>query len=88
MDRGRVAVYPVVEEILAATGEHRLLIGTGVGTRARHLYSIAAGLGPAHRRVDRRELGGVGQNAEMLGELMARHGVPVVGGAGLSAVPL
>jgi molybdenum storage protein len=29
-----------------------------------------------------------GQNAEMLGLLMAKHGVPVVGGAGISAMPL
>ncbi|HTO78945.1 MAG TPA: uridine kinase, partial [Methylocystis sp.] len=45
IDRGRSAVYPLVEEIVAARKSHKLLIGTGAGTRARHLYSIAAGLG-------------------------------------------
>src|ERR1700758_1658059 len=45
IDRGRAAVYPLVDEIVAARGVHKLLIGTGAGTRARHLYSIAAGLG-------------------------------------------
>ena len=45
IDRGRAAVYPLVEELVAAKAEHQLLIGTGGGTRARHLYSIAAGLG-------------------------------------------
>ena len=45
MDRGRAAVYPVVEELVAAKADHQLLIGTGAGTRARHLYSIAAGVG-------------------------------------------
>jgi hypothetical protein len=44
IDRGRAAVYPLVEEIVAARKQHKLLIGTGAGTRARHLYSIAAGL--------------------------------------------
>ncbi len=44
IDRGRAAVYPLVEEIVAARKAHKMLIGTGAGTRARHLYSIAAGL--------------------------------------------
>jgi molybdenum storage protein len=88
IDRGRAAVYPVVEQLVAAKSDHQLLIGTGAGTRARHLYSIAAGVG-----LPTGVLTGVGsavsgQNAEMLGQLMAKHGVPVVGGAGLAAVPL
>src|SRR5215475_3840742 len=45
IDRGRAAVYPLVDEILAVRNAHKLLIGTGAGTRARHLYSIAARLG-------------------------------------------
>src|SRR6202167_3990563 len=44
IDRGRAAVYPLVDEIVAVRKAHKLLIGTGAGTRARHLYSIAAGL--------------------------------------------
>src|SRR4029079_3239836 len=44
LDRGRAAVYPLVDEIVSARKAHKLLIGTGAGTRARHLYSIAAGL--------------------------------------------
>ena len=44
IDRGRAAVYPLVDEIVAARKTHKMLIGTGAGTRARHLYSIAAGL--------------------------------------------
>src|ERR1700690_4564375 len=42
IDRGRAAVYPLVDEIVAARKTHKMLIGTGAGTRARHLYSIAA----------------------------------------------
>jgi molybdenum storage protein len=45
IDRGRAAVYPLIDEIVTARKAHKLLIGTGAGTRARHLYSIAAGLG-------------------------------------------
>jgi Amino acid kinase family len=44
IDRGRAAVYPLVDEIVSARKVHKLVIGTGAGTRARHLYSIAGGL--------------------------------------------
>ena len=88
MDRGRAAVYPVVEELVAAKADHQLLIGTGAGTRARHLYSIAASVGLPTGVLTGVGSAVAGQNAEMLGLLMAKHGVPVVGGAGLSAMPL
>ena len=42
--QGRSAVYPLVDEIVAARKWHQLLMGTGAGPRAQHLYSIAAGL--------------------------------------------
>jgi len=41
MDRGRTAVYPLVEEIVANLGRHKMILGTGAGTRARHIYSLA-----------------------------------------------
>lgn len=37
IDRGRAAVCPLVDEIVAARKVHKLLIGAGAGTRARHL---------------------------------------------------
>ena len=88
IDRGRAAVYPLVDEIVAARRDHKLLIGTGAGTRARHIYSIAAGLNlPAGLLA---QFGGsvADQNAAMLGQLLARHGISTVSSAGLSAVPL
>ena len=36
MDRGRVAVRPVVDEIVANLKRHKMILGTGAGTRARH----------------------------------------------------
>lgn len=45
IDRGRAAVYPVVEELAAVKRSHQVLIGTGAGTRARHVYALAAELG-------------------------------------------
>src|ERR1700757_2832153 len=88
IDRGRAAVYPLVDEIVAARKNHKLLIGTGAGTRARHLYSIAAGLGLPAGVLSQLGASVANQNASMLGQLLAKHGISAVEGAGLSAVPL
>ena len=88
IDRGRAAVYPLVDEIVAARGTHQLLIGTGAGTRARHLYSIAAGLDLPAGVLSQLGASVADQNASMLGQLLAKHGISHVSGAGLSAVPL
>ena len=88
IDRGRAAVYPLVDEIVAARSTHKLLIGTGAGTRARHLYSIAAGLRLPAGVLSQLGASVADQNAAMLGQLLAQHGISAVGGAGLSAVPL
>jgi molybdenum storage protein len=37
MDRGHEAILPLVDELRALLLEHRLLILTGAGIRARHL---------------------------------------------------
>jgi molybdenum storage protein len=88
IDRGRSAVVPLVDEIVAARAGHQLMIGTGAGTRARHLYALAAEFGlPTGVLTD---IGSAvaGQNAQMLGYLLARHGIPVVTGTGFAALPL
>jgi molybdenum storage protein len=41
IDRGRAAVYPLILEIVNNLGRHRMILGTGAGTRARHIYSPA-----------------------------------------------
>lgn len=88
IDRGRVAVYPLVEEILEVRRTHKLLIGTGGGTRARHAYSVAAELGLPTGVLSSVGSAVAGQNAQMLGYLMAQHGIPVVAGAGFDALAL
>src|SRR6478736_1025508 len=88
IDRGRAAVYPLVDEIVAVRKTHKLLIGTGAGTRARHLYSIAAGLGLPAGVLSQLGASVANQNAAILGQLLAKHGISAVEGAGLSAVPL
>lgn len=88
IDRGASAVHPLVEELVAIKRRHRLLIGTGGGTRARHAYAMAAELGLPTGVLSQIGAAVAGQNATMLGYLMARHGVPVVGAAALPAVAL
>ena len=88
IDRGRAAVYPLVDAIVAARKTHKLLIGTGAGTRARHLYSIAAGLNLPAGVLCQLGASVADQNAAMLGQLLAKHGISAVDGAGLSSVPL
>ena len=88
IDRGRSAIYPLLDEIVAVRKAHKLLIGTGAGTRARHLYSIAAGLGLPAGVLAQLGASVADQNAVMLGQLLAKYGISAVDGAGLSAVPL
>ena len=45
MDRGRDAILPLVDELRRALPEHRMLILTGAGIRARHVYSVGLDLG-------------------------------------------
>ncbi|MGQ0776468.1 MAG: amino acid kinase family protein [Pseudonocardiales bacterium] len=88
MDRGRAAVYPIVEELAVLKRSRQLLIGTGGGTRARHVYSVAAELGLPTGVLTDAGAAVAGQNAKMLGYLMARYGVPTVGHEAFGALPL
>ena len=88
IDRSRAAVYPVVQELAEVKRTHPLLIGTGGGTRARHVYSVAAELGLPTGVLSEVGAAVAGQNAQMLGYLMARYGVPVVGHGAFGAIPL
>ena len=38
MDRGRSALFPILDELVAAKDNYKLLICCGGGTRARHIY--------------------------------------------------
>ncbi|HEV7807802.1 MAG TPA: hypothetical protein VGO80_18420 [Solirubrobacteraceae bacterium] len=88
IDRGAAAVHPLIEELVEVRTKHQILIGTGGGTRARHVYALAAELGLPTGVLTDVGAAVAGQNAQMLGYLMARHGVPVVGGSAFGAVAL
>src|SRR3954470_24476067 len=74
LDRGRAAVFPVLDELVAAKDKHKLLLCCGGGTRARHIYAVASDL-----ELPTGVLAALGgyvprQNARMLQMLLAKHG--------------
>jgi molybdenum storage protein len=78
MDRGREAILPVVEEIRKLLPEHRLLILTGAGIRARHLYSVGLDLGLPVGSLAPLAATDAGQNGHILAALLAPEGVSYV----------
>jgi molybdenum storage protein len=75
MDRGRSAVGPVVDEIVANLERHKMILGTGAGTRARHVYSLAIDLGLPIGVLTVLGTAVAWQNAQMLQYLLAQHGI-------------
>src|SRR5262245_19674636 len=45
VDRGKAAVFPLVEELVEANQEHKLILGVSGGVRVRHTYEIGLDLG-------------------------------------------
>ncbi len=88
IDRGRAAVFPIIEEIVENLHQHKMIIGTGAGTRARHAYSVGIELG-----LPTGVLGVLGtfvsmQNARMLHYLLAKHGIPFIEPIQFAQLPL
>src|SRR3954452_13735163 len=75
MDRGRSAVGPVVDEIVANLSRHKMILGTGAATRARHVYSLAIDLGLPVVVLTVLGTAVAWQNAQMLQYLLAKHGI-------------
>src|SRR5207302_5762429 len=87
MDRGRSAVYPLVEEIVANLGRHKMILGTGAGTRARHIYSLAIDLGLPTGVLTVLGTAVAWQNAQMLHYLLAQYGIPFIEPQEFNALP-
>ena len=79
MDRGGEALFPILEALIAAKDEHKILIMTGGGTRARHVYNIGVGLGMPTGVLSKLGDKVSWQNAEMLSVLLAKHGGVKIG---------
>ncbi len=78
MDRGAEAILPLVEEIRKLLPEHRLLILTGAGVRARHLYSVGLDLGLPVGSLAPLAASEAGQNGHILASLLAPEGVSYI----------
>jgi molybdenum storage protein len=78
MDRGPEAILPVVDELRKLLPEHRLLLLTGAGIRARHLYSVALDLGLPVGSLAPLAANEAGQNGHILASLLAPEGVSYV----------
>ncbi len=88
IDRGRAAVFPVLDEVVANLPRHRMILGTGAGTRARHAYSVAIDLGLPTGVMSVLGTFVSMQNARMIHYLLARHGIPFIEPAQFPQLPL
>jgi molybdenum storage protein len=75
MDRGRDAILPVVDELRAAFDDHKLLILTGAGIRARHALGVGLDLGLPTGALAGLAATEAEQNGHLLAALLAEHGV-------------
>jgi molybdenum storage protein len=78
MDRGHEAILPLVDELRSLLPEHRLLILTGAGIRARHLYSVGLDLGLPVGSLAPLAASEAGQNGHILAALLAPEGVSYI----------
>jgi molybdenum storage protein len=88
IDRGRSAVFPLIEEIVENLGRHKMIIGTGAGTRARHAYSVGIDLGMPTGVLSVLGTFVSMQNARMLHYLLAKHGIPFIEPVQFPQLPL
>jgi len=87
MDRGRSAVMPLIDEIVANLAHHKMILGTGAGTRARHIYSLAIDLGLPVGVLTVLGTAVAWQNAQMLQYLLAKHGIAFLEPEAFASLP-
>lgn len=75
MDRGAEAILPLVAELRSLFPEHRLLILTGAGIRARHVMSVGLDLGLPVGSLAPLAASEAGQNGHILSALLASDSV-------------
>jgi molybdenum storage protein len=74
MDRGRSALLPLLDEIVANQSQHRMIIGVGAGVRSRHIFSVGLDLGLPTGALAALSAKDSAQNAYMVSCLLAQHG--------------
>ena len=79
MDRGGQALLPILDALIEAKEAYKILLMTGGGTRARHVYNIGVDLGMPTGVLSKLGDKVSWQNAEMLSVLLAKHGGVKIG---------
>ncbi len=79
MDRGAKALFPILDVLIEAKEKYKILLMTGGGTRARHVYSIGVDLGMPTGVLSKLGDKVSWQNAEMLSVLLSKHGGVKIG---------
>jgi molybdenum storage protein len=74
MDRGRSALMPLLDEVVANQAQHRMIIGVGAGVRTRHIFSVGLDLGLPTGALAALSAKDAAQNAYMVSCLLAKHG--------------
>src|SRR5258707_14124668 len=74
MDRGRSALLPLLDEIVANQSQHRMIIGVGAGVRSRPIFSVGLDLGLPTGVLAALSAKDSAQNAYMGSCLLAKHG--------------
>jgi molybdenum storage protein len=87
IDRGRKSLYPLVDEIGKLLPDHQMVIGTGAGTRARHVYSLGLDLALPTGVLTVLGSAVASQNARIIHWLLARHGIPFINFEEFGALP-
>jgi molybdenum storage protein len=88
IDRGRVAVLPLIDELVENLPHHKMVIGTGAGTRARHAYSVGLDLGMPTGVLSVLGFFVSIQNSKMIHWLLAKHGIPSIEPSQFAQLPL
>jgi molybdenum storage protein len=88
IDRGRSAVFPLLDELVTNLPDHKMILGTGAGTRARQAYSVGIDLGMPTGVLSVLGTFVSMQNARMLHYLLAQHGIPFIEPVQFPQLPL
>jgi len=78
LDGGRATTYPLVDAIGKALGRHKLILSTGGGARARHVFSVGIDLGLPSGVLAQLAIADALGNAHMLGTLLSPYGVVAI----------
>lgn len=74
IDRGKAAVFPLIDEIVRNKASHKMIVGVSGGARTRHVFSVALDLGIPTGGLAHIAGAAEEQNEKMLQALLAKHG--------------